>query len=822
MTDRETPDRPSLAEDLHRVALFRGLEAAAVEVLAPLFSTTHLAEGATVFREGDEGDAFYVVREGGVRVTVGGAEVARLGPGQYFGEMALITGQPRNATVSATSACELLVLGAVDFHGLMTRAPAVLTAVERITEHRTGGGRFFEDEAYAVDSVVGPGRPVVIGSGPGCDIVLLDAGLEARHAEIRQGADGRLEVVDPGTVAGVYVNRGRAGAGVPLKDGDILWAAGARLFYHDGVLKRFQPPNGIRVDASNIRVEVDGKVLLNDVSVSIRPSEFVAIVGPSGAGKTTLMRVLLGLREPNGGEVLYDGADLQSFHGESGGRIGYVPQDDILHRELPVERAMTYAAELRLPTSYSTEARHERVRSAIDALGLGERAELAIEKLSGGQRKRVSIGAELITNPGLFFLDEATSGLDPGNEAQMMRLLRRLADDGHTVVLVTHATRNVRLCDQVVFMGRGGHLAFYGPPEEALLYFGVENFDEIYERLEEEAPGTWAAAFRQSPWHEEYVRDRLAGTPAPSTAGSGHRGAVGKPPGRARQFGILVRRQLDILRRDRTGLAILLLLAPVAGLLNFLQWPRDVLSFETGDITRAMVMCFLVSFIPVLLGSVASVREVAKEKAIFARERTANVGVLAYVLSKVSVGLGISTYHGLLLSVLLLTAVDLPGADASTYVGVWVTLTLLVMSGTIWGLLVSSISPREDQALLFIIGVVMVQLVFSGGVVPISDLGVGGKTVAAATSTNWGFKGMIEATSLMDGDCSGPELSGCKLPGFGKLESERERRVALQPIDDRYAGVFGQNLYGAWGGMVVIMVACTGLFYVRQRKRARG
>lgn len=821
VSDSDDAGTGSLAEDLRRVSLFRGLDEAATDLLAPAFVTRKVAAGEAVFREGDLGDAFFVVREGTVRVVADGGEVARLGPGRYFGEMALVTGQPRNASVIADVETELLVLGAEDFHGLMGRFPALLTAVERVTEHRAGGGRFFEDEAYAVDSLVETGRPVTIGAASGNDVELRQAGVAGRHAEIRRTADGHLAVVDLGSATGTYRNRDRAGDGVRLEDGDILWIGAARLFYHDGVLKIFQPTNGIRVDASNLRREVDGKVLLQDVSLSIHPAEFVAIVGPSGAGKTTLLRSLLGLGAPEGGEVRYDGADLRATHAEWRHRLGYVPQDDILHRELPVERAMAYAAELRLPADYSAATREERVRSVIEALGLSERADVPIEKLSGGQRKRVSIGAELLTNPGLFFLDEATSGLDPGNEAQMMRLLRRLADDGHTIVLVTHATRNVRLCDQVVFLGKGGHLAFYGPPEEALHYFGVLEFDEIYERLEAEAePGEWAEKFRRSPWYNQYVGERLAGIPVAME--SARSGAPKLPPGRWRQFTILCRRQLDILLRDRVGLAILLSLAPAAGLLNFLQWPRDVLSFEKGEVALAMAMCFLASFIPVLLGSIASVREVAKEKAIFARERAVNLGVLPYVLSKASIGLGISVYHGLALSLLLLAAVTVPGADAGDYVRVVVTITLLVMSGTVWGLLISSVSPREDQALLFVIGVVMVQLVFSGGVLPINDLGVGGKVIAAGTSTNWGFKGMAEATRVRQGDCSGEELAGCVLPGFGKFESDVERKVAIEPVNARYEGVFGHNLYVTWGAMVTIMAVCLGLFYVRQRKRAAG
>ena len=137
----------------------------------------------------------------------------------------------------------------------------------------------------------------------------------------------------------------------------------------------------------------------------------------------------------------------------------------------------------------------------------------AVRQLSGGQRKRVSMGVELLTRPSLFFLDEATSGLDPGTESQMMRLLRRLADEGRTVVLVTHATKNVMTCDKVVFLARGGHLAYFGGPDEALRYFDVSDFDEIYTRLEEGKAHDWGRRFRTSQSYRENVESRLAAVP---------------------------------------------------------------------------------------------------------------------------------------------------------------------------------------------------------------------------------------------------------------------------------------------------------------------
>ena len=219
--------------------------------------------------------------------------------------------------------------------------------------------------------------------------------------------------------------------------------------------------------------------------------------------------------------------------------MGYVPQDDIIHLDLTVYKALDYAARLRMPADTSRQEREQRIREVIDELDLKACAERTIKQLSGGQRKRVSIGVELLTRPSLFFLDEATSGLDPATEAAMMKLLRKLADQGRTIILITHATKNVMACDKVVFLARGGLLAYFGPPEDALKYFGVKDFDEIYERLESGGkPEEWAQRYLASP----SFRSTWCGRSTRWPALVGPSGSGGRKPA--------VRRALRRLRRS--------------------------------------------------------------------------------------------------------------------------------------------------------------------------------------------------------------------------------------------------------------------------------
>src|SRR6266498_5058454 len=193
--------------------------------------------------------------------------------------------------------------------------------------------------------------------------------------------------------------------------------------------------------------------------------------------------------------------------------------------ELTIYQALDYAAQLRMPADTSAEERHKRVTEVLQDLDLLHRQDVQISRLSGGQQKRVSIGVELLTKPGLFFLDEPTSGLDPGMETELMRLMRRLADQGRTIIMVTHATKNVMLADKVVFLARGGYLTWFGPPEEALAYFdkfrserdrraNPMEFDYIYTLLDQEELGSgadWAQRFRKDPAYRKYIAEPLAG-----------------------------------------------------------------------------------------------------------------------------------------------------------------------------------------------------------------------------------------------------------------------------------------------------------------------
>lgn len=249
------------------------------------------------------------------------------------------------------------------------------------------------------------------------------------------------------------------------------------------------------IDALTLRgvtVRAGELALLQDIELTLRPGELVGLIGPSGAGKSTLIKVLLGLRAASAGTVTAGGQPLSSL-----GPVGYVPQDDALHTTLTVREALDYSAQLRLPELGEAE-RAAKIEEVCRSVGLTERIDLRIKRLSGGQRKRVSVALELLTEPGVLILDEPTSGLDPGMEAQMMALFAEVAAGGRVVMVATHAMASIHRCGALVVLV-GGRLAFAGPPEAALPYFEVADHDGIFKALKAHAPPVWAKRWMAAP-----------------------------------------------------------------------------------------------------------------------------------------------------------------------------------------------------------------------------------------------------------------------------------------------------------------------------------
>ncbi|MGW3208477.1 FHA domain-containing protein [Streptomyces sp. NPDC001135] len=558
-----------------------------------------------------------------------------------------------------------------------------------------------------------PARTVRIGRAADNDLVVDDLIVSRRHAELRARADGTYEIVDLGSHNGTYLN-GRAVTRAPVGPGDIVGIGHSAFCLVGDELQEYVDNGEVALDVQDLTVAVDGggKVLLDHVSFPVGEKCLLAVVGPSGAGKSTLLNALTGQRPADRGTVLYDGRDLYRDYAELRQRIGLVPQDDILHPQLTVRAALSYAAELRFPEDTAREERRARVDEVIRELGLEQRADQPVHSLSGGQRKRVSVALELLTKPSLLFLDEPTSGLDPGMERSVMHMLRGLADDGRTVIVVTHSVLTLDVCDRLLVLAPGGRVAYYGPPGDTLAFLGFEQWPEAFEAFDRDPDRDWAAEYRESPFHRHYVTQASTQPHHPGPAP-----LVPAPPPRPRgwgaQLGTLVRRYAAVLGADRTFLVVMIALPFVMGAM--------ARALAGGRFARENAMSALLVLCvgAVLTGAANAVRELVKERVVYQRERAVGLPRSAYLMSKIVVLGTISVVQAVVLTLVALLGVDLnaPGGTGvllPPLAEITLALALLAFTAMMLGLLVSALVRKEEVTMPLLVLLAIVQVVFCG------------------------------------------------------------------------------------------------------------
>ncbi|OMC28648.1 ABC transporter ATP-binding protein [Mycobacterium colombiense] len=491
-------------------------------------------------------------------------------------------------------------------------------------------------------------------------------------------------------------------------------------------------PDGARIDAIDVGRRVSGRQLLQTMSLSVEPGELVAIAGGSGAGKTTLLEVLAGLQPPSAGEVRHDGV-VPRTRASAGAAVGYVPQDDIIHLEMPLRRTLRYAALLRLPAGTSAAEAERIVDETLQSLDLSDRADVPVRALSGGQRKRASIAVELLTRPRLFFLDEPTSGLDPSTAAEVMRLLRRLSQRGVTVVLTTHEPAAIEQCDRVVFLARDGHLAFTGSPGAARRYFGVENLTEVYERLaQERTPRIWAERFADSR-EEPPARPGFARKAVSATASDATRTGI------VRQWWLLTQRNVDVLFRNRLTLAILLGSPVLVTVMMATLFKRG--SFDPGDaagVGPAQIV-FWIAFDGFFFGLTYGLLQIVGEMAVFRRERLAGLSVGAYVASKVTALLPVLAGVSAVLLVVLRALGRLPALGWHVYALLFATIVIEAISALALGLFASAAVSNAAQAALALPMLCFPQVLFGGAIVPVDQMATPGRLMSLVLSNRHAF-----------------------------------------------------------------------------------
>lgn len=573
-----------------------------------------------------------------------------------------------------------------------------------------------------------------LGRDAGNEIVLDHPTVSPLHAEIVSGPSGaRIKDLSRGG-GGVRVN-GKLITRCFLKTGDEIAIGPFRLVFDGQLLQQRAADCGLRLDAEAVGFIAGQQPILQPTTLTMLPGELVAIIGPSGAGKSTLLKSLCGVQRISSGRVTIDGEPVQARAAD----LGYVPQDEIVHPLLTVREALEYAAELRLPQDMRPNQRRDAVDRALDEVGLVQHADTRIVNLSGGQRKRAGVATELISHPGLLFLDEPTTGLDPGLEQRLMQLFRELAGSGRATMVVTHATRSLRLCDKVIVMGEGGYMCFTGPPEAALTFFGVEHFDDLYMALEEHGAREWSQRFGLA------EQPRLETSPPPPTPRRIRPARPLMPQAR-----ILIRRRLSILSRDTRNLWILGLQVPILGLLLALLFGRDVFIHGDGVPMSAGLsaqLLFLLVTVALWFGALASAREIVKERAVVQREVAVGVRLPAYLMSKAVVLGSLTGLQTVALTVIVLALRPLHEPSGT----VLLALVILVMTtwcGVAMGLLISASVRSEDQAASFIPLLLIPQLLFGGSVMAVHQMGFALKVLSKAVVAQWAFAGLGNAAHM--------------------------------------------------------------------------
>lgn len=638
---------------------------------------------------------------------------------------------------------------------------------------------------------------LTIGRDQRNDICLDGLQISNRHARLTvRGGEAMIE--DLGSTNGTFVNGVRISRQtveplVPIQIGSFLL--------------RYDPSAGVNVFDTRAKTRIDvvaltrdlkGRFgrgtlrLLDSVSFSIRPNEFVGLLGPSGAGKSTLIEAMAGARPATAGNVLVNNLDLYRHFDSLRQAIGYVPQDDIIHRELTVFRALNYVARLRLSRDVSSSEIRRMIDEVLDVTGLTDRRDVPVKDLSGGQRKRVSVAVELITKPQIICLDEPTTGLDPAAEDKMMQLFRQIAESGRTVIMTTHAMENVRLFDKIVLL-MSGKLVYFGPPEGALKHFEVRDFRELYRKLEQAqdaaAEGSSADArsraaeslrqrFASTPAFKEYVQEPLKELGGLEKTGPRRKSRLGLI-GAAKQFFTLSRRYVDVLFRDKLTLFILFAQAPVIALLTFLVMGRE----QPRDFVY-----FVAALVAIWFGTSVAAREIIRERPIYIRERMLNLGIIPYLASKLLVLGVIVTLQCLMLFVPLkffdlVGLMPMPG-ELAGIPQLWAML-LTAAVGVALGLFISAAVRTSEMATSLVPLILIPQILFSGLVGPPTGIS---KAAALTMPSAWAFDTMKRFSTL---DTLQPEGADPRGPtkGLGLykyIETENDKLIekAKRDLED--------------------------------------
>jgi ABC transport system ATP-binding/permease protein len=622
-------------------------------------------------------------------------------------------------------------------------------------------------DGAAPASAPSPARVLRIGRDPDNDVVIDAPMVSRRHARLVVDGDG-ARIEDLGSSNGTYVNGVRVRGAAVVRPGDRV-GLGSYSFTPNlaGDLEEADDRDGLVIEARDLAVEAGGRTLIEGISMRVEPGEIVGLMGPSGAGKSTLVKALAGYVRPSRGRVLLNGVDLARHRGEFRGLIGYVPQEDIIHRDLTVGEALRYTARLRLPADYGDAEIRRRVADVLDQLDLAGTEDVLIgppggSGISGGQRKRVNLAMELLTDPPVLLLDEPTSGLSSEDTLMVLKVVRGLADRGKSILLTIHqpGREAFQMLDRLAVVARDpgpaatGRLAYDGPANpDAIRFFNPPGPGDSASRAEADlSPDDLLRGLARRPvgeWVERLAVLRERGDDAERRRSRRRTDHAPVPQDLRRstltQWWTLVRRNVAIKRKDAWNTAILAAQAPVIAILIVLVFARqmggDTARFEPWKEVAGGVgpATFILGLAALWFGCSNAVREIVGEWPVYRRERMVNLRLGPYIASKLTAlgGLGV-------LQCAVLLAIARHGAGL---VGDWPSmLGILVLAaavGTALGLLISALARSSEVAIALLPLAILPLMIFGGALQPLHKMHPALQRGCDVFPSRWAFEGLM-------------------------------------------------------------------------------